>query len=137
VSFEVPGFPPAKNEALSMLRAGHSHAPRVRLLLERAQQAAAAQGFAQVSAGPVGLDVVLYAPGGSNLGDATNYLGGIGDVLENKAHRGTLDHLDGLGNVWLYHNDRQVKAVSYRETEADSVSYTVMIRELSLQSPTE
>lgn len=137
VSFEVPGFPPAKNEALSMLGAGHSHAPRVRLLLERAQQATAAQGFTQVSAGPVGLDVVLYAPGGSNPGDATNYLGGIGDVLENKAHRGTLDHLGGLGNVWLYHNDRQIKAVSYRETEADSVSYTVTIRELGLQSPAE
>lgn len=64
VSFEVPGFPPAKNEALSMLGAGHSHAPRVRLLLEHAQQAAAAQGFTPVSADPVGLDVVLYAPGG-------------------------------------------------------------------------
>lgn len=38
VSFDVPGFPPAKNEALSMLGAGHSHAPRVRLLLERARQ---------------------------------------------------------------------------------------------------
>lgn len=137
VSFDVPGFPPAKNEALSMLGAGHSHAPRVRLLLERARQAAAEQGFTQVSAGPVGLDVVLYAPGGSNPGDATNYLGGIGDVLENKAHRGTLDHLDGLGNVWLYRNDRQIKAVSYRETEADSVSYTVTIRELGLPSPAE
>jgi hypothetical protein len=135
VSFEVPGFPPAKNEALSMLGAGHSHAPRVRLLLEQAQQAAAAQGFTQVNAGPVGLDVVVYAPDGSNPGDATNYLGGIGDVLENKAHRGTLDHLDGLGNVWLYHNDRQIKAVSYRETEADSISYTVTIRELGLQTP--
>jgi hypothetical protein len=121
-----------------MLGAGHSHAPRVRLLLERAQQAAAAQGFTQVGAGPVGLDVVVYAPDGNNPGDATNYLGGIGDVLENKAHRGTLDHLGGgLGNVWLYRNDRQIKAISYRETEADNVSYTVTIRELGRQSPTE
>lgn len=137
VSFEMPGFPPAKNEALSMLGVGHSHAPRVRVLLEQAQQAAAAQGFTQVGVGPVGLDVVLYAPEGSNTGDATNYLGGIADVLENKAHRGTLDHLGGLANVWLYHNDRQVKAVSYHESEADSVSYTVTIRELAPQSPTE
>lgn len=58
-------------------------------------------------------------------------------MLQNKAHRGTLDHLGGLGNVWLYHNDRQIKAVSYRETEADSVSYTVTIWELGLQSPAE
>ena len=28
VVLEVPGYPPAKNEALSMLGAGHSHAPR-------------------------------------------------------------------------------------------------------------
>jgi hypothetical protein len=35
VVLEVPGYPPAKNEALSMLGAGHSHAPRVRLLLRR------------------------------------------------------------------------------------------------------
>jgi hypothetical protein len=135
VSFEVPGFPPAKNEALSMLGAGHSHAPRVRLLLERAQQAAAAQGFTPIDADPVGLDVVVYAPHGKNPGDATNYLGGIGDVLENKAHRGTLHHLSGLGNVWLYSNDRQIKAVSYRETEADDVSYTVTIRELARHLP--
>ena len=137
VSFDVPGFPPAKNEALSMLGAGHSHAPRVRLLLEQAQQAAATQGFTPVGVSPVGLDVVLYAPDGSNPGDATNYLGGIADVLENKAHRGTLDHLGGLANVWLYRNDLQIKAVSYHETEADSVSYTVTIRELDPQSPAE
>ena len=42
-----------------------------------------------------------------------------------------------VGNVWLYRNDRQVKAVSYHETEADIVSYTVTIREPGLQSPTE
>jgi hypothetical protein len=120
-----------------MLGAGHTHAPRVRLLLERAQQAIAAQGFTQVSDGPVRLDVVLYAPDGSNPGDAINYLGGIADVLENKAHRGTLDHLGGLENVWLYHNDRQIKAVSYHETGAGSVSYTVTIRELGLQPLTE
>jgi hypothetical protein len=81
--------------------------------------------------------VLLYAPESNNPGDATNYLGGIADVLENKAHRGTLDHLGDLGNVWLYHNDRQIKAVSYHETEADSVSYTVTVGELGAQSPTE
>jgi hypothetical protein len=47
-----------------MLGAGHTHASRVRLLLERAQQAVAAQGFTQVEAGPIGLDLTVYAPAG-------------------------------------------------------------------------
>jgi hypothetical protein len=58
-------------------------------------------------------------------------------VLENKAHRGTLDHLGCLANVWLFRNDRQIKAVSYRETEAQNSSYTVTIRELGQQSLTQ
>ena len=107
VSFDVPGFPPAKNEALSTLGARHSHAPRVRLLLERAQQAAAAQGFTQVSDGPVGLDVVLYAPGGSNPGDAAT-TSEESPTYWRTRRTGTLDHLGGLGNVWLYRNDRQI-----------------------------
>jgi hypothetical protein len=41
----------------------------------------------------------------------------------------------GLGKVWLYRNDRQIKAISYRETEADDVSYTVTIRELARYLP--
>jgi hypothetical protein len=39
ISFTVEGFPPAKNEALSMLGERHSHRPRVLLLLQAAQQA--------------------------------------------------------------------------------------------------
>ena len=131
ISFEVAGYPPAKNEALSMLGAGHSHAPRVRLLLEAARRARAAQDFTPVESAPVGLDIVLYGPAGQNPADATNYLGGIGDVLENKEHRGALDHLGDLAKVWLYRNDRQIKEISYHETESDDCSYTVTIRELN------
>ena len=60
----------------------------------------------------------------------------IGDILENKAYRGTLDHLGGLANVWLYGNDRQIKSVSYREIEAENPSYTVTIREIDEKSAT-
>jgi len=127
VSFEVTGYPPAKNEALSML--GRATA-RVTLLLATARRACAEQGFLCISSAPVGLDVVVYAPAGQNPADATNYLGGIGDVLEHKAHRGALDHLGDLAGVWLYRNDRQIKAVTYREIDADRVSYTVTIKEL-------
>lgn len=131
VVLEVPGYPPAKNEALSMLGAGHSHAPRVRLLLQRARQACTVQGFAPIAHSRVGLDVVVHAPAGQNPGDATNYLGGVADVLENKTRRGTLEHLGELAGVWLYANDRQIKEATYREIEADEVSYTVTIRELA------
>jgi hypothetical protein len=131
VSIEVPGYPPAKNEALSMFGAGHSHAPRVRLLLQAARQACSTQGFAPIAQGRVSLEVVLNAPSGQNPADATNYLGGIADVLENKTHRGTLDHLGELARVWLYANDRQIKEVAYREVDADGPGYTVTVRELT------
>jgi hypothetical protein len=36
------------------------------------------------------------------------------DVLENKSHRGQLDHLGDLATFWLYRNDRQIKEVSYQ-----------------------
>jgi hypothetical protein len=131
VTFEVLGYPPAKNEALSMLGAGHSHAPRVRLLLETARQACTAQEFTPITQGRVALDVVVHAPVGQNPSDATNYLGGIADVLENKSHRGVLHHLGDLAAVWLYANDRQIKEATYREIEAEDVGYTVTIRELA------
>lgn len=131
VVLEVPGYPPAKNEALSMLGAGHGHAPRVRLLLEAARQACIVQGFTPITQSRVGLDVVVHAPAGQNPADATNYLGGIADVLENKAHRGALEHLGDLADVWVYANDRQIKEATYREMEAEEVSYTVTIRELA------
>jgi hypothetical protein len=130
VSFDVLGYPPPKGEALSMMNPTHGYADRVRLLLEQARLAVAAGSFTPVESEPVGLDVVVYSPNGRNRADATNYLGGIGDVLEQKAHRGPLDHLGELADVWLYGNDRQIKAVTYREAEADRASYTVTIREL-------
>jgi hypothetical protein len=131
ITFDVQGYPPAKNEALSMLGAGHGHAPRVRLLLEAAMQASQSQPFTPVADGPVHLDVIFRCPAGQNPADATNYLGGIADVLEEKSHRGSLDHLGPLAKVHLYRNDRQIKQVTYREDESAHVSYTITIRPLN------
>jgi hypothetical protein len=114
-----------------MLGVGHSHAPRVLELLRAAKNALERSGFARVDAGPVALDVVVQAPPGQDPWDATNYLGGIADVLEEKSRRGTLEHLGELRHVWVYRNDRQIKEVSYRQLEASDASYTVRIRELS------
>lgn len=130
ISFEVPGYPPVKNEALSMLAPGHPYAPRVRLLLEAAREACAAQPVGPADDGHIVLDVILRCPPGQNPADATNYLGGIADVLEDKSHRGPLDHLGALATVRIYRNDRQIKQVSYREIEADQPSYTVNIRRI-------
>jgi hypothetical protein len=129
--FRVAGFPPAKNEAVSMLGAGHPHAPRVVNLLRAAKDALGRSGFDPIEAGPVALEVVVHAPPGRNAWDATNYLGGIADVLEEKSRRGTLDHLGELAQVWVYRNDRQIKQVSYRQLEASEAFYTVRIREVS------
>lgn len=130
VTFDVPGYPPAKNEALSMLGAGHSHAPRVRLLLEAAARARDEQGFRPIDNGQIAMEVVVSAPAPGAPSDATNYLGGIADVLEDKAARGNLSHIGDLAGIWLYRNDRQIKDIAYREVQSDQAEYSVTIRAL-------
>jgi hypothetical protein len=66
LSFRVPGLPPAKNEALSMLGAGHSHAPRVLELLRAAKDALERSSFATVDDDPVALEVVVHARPGQD-----------------------------------------------------------------------
>jgi hypothetical protein len=128
VIFTVESWPPAKNEALSMLGAGHSHAPRVRTLLEAARRAIG-PAFALLQ-GPIGLEVELTAPSEGEPWDATNYLGGIGDVLEAKSRRGELSHLGDLNGVALYSNDRQIREVHYRQLIGERASYRVRVWEL-------
>ena len=130
ISFDVAGYPPIKNEALSMLSANHPYAGRVQALLEAADQARQAQGFVPIDAGPIALDVVVHTSSGQNPADATNYLGGIGDVLQDKSSYGLADGLGRLVSVWLYRNDQQIKQVTYRETESSQAGYTVTIRAL-------
>ena len=122
LSFRVDGhFPPSKNTATSMLAETHPDATRVRALLSAAQAATAMNPeFAPIVDGRVGLDVVLTPAADREAWDATNYLGGIADVLEYKTGRGAaVEHLGDLADVWLYRNDRQIKRVSYREEAHD------------------
>jgi hypothetical protein len=128
IAFNVDGYPPAKNEARSMFSDQHGHAPRIRLLLEAARDALADQEFTPVTAGPIALDVVVRATADQPAWDATNYLGGIADVLEDKAHRSAIDHLGDLAQVRLYQNDRQIKEVSYREVASSQAGYSVTVR---------
>jgi hypothetical protein len=130
ISFTVDGYPPAKNEAKSMLSAGHPHAERVRLLLDAARRACREQSCTPVEDGPVALDVLVRAAAAQPTWGATNYLGGIGDVLQNKSRLAVPDHLEELATVWLYRNDRQIKQASYREVASDEAGYTVTVQEI-------
>ena len=63
--------------------------------------------------------------------DATNYLGGIGDVLEQKGHRAMyITHLGELADVALYDNDRQLREVHFRQQDGQRDTYTVRLWEL-------
>jgi hypothetical protein len=66
-------------------------------------------------------------PGAGQPSDATNYLGGIADVLEDKRQRGDLLHLGELAGIALYGNDRQLHDVRYRWELGQDVRYQVRI----------
>src|SRR6267154_2695935 len=106
IMIEVSGYPPAKNEAKSMLAPGHVHAERVLVLLQAASNEAGLGGAVCFPDESLGLELVLTSPA-PPPSDATNYLGGVADVLENKGHRGELAHLGQLARFALYRNDRQ------------------------------
>ena len=76
--------------------------------------------------GPVGLALHLRSPSRRSW-DATNYLGGVADVLEAKSRRRNLDHLAELAGVSLYVNDRQIREVQYTHEVSMSTSYTVRL----------
>lgn len=92
VRLRVAGYPPAKNEALSMLGSGHSHARRVIALLEAARAAIEGTDFVPFD-GSIGLDVVVHITPGKDPWDATNYLAASATCL--KRSRG-VEH----SNIW-------------------------------------
>ena len=60
--------------------------------------------------------------------DATNYLGGVADVLQVK--RGSNINLSGLGELAgtsLYSNDKQIREVRYSVMRGDKSAYRVRI----------
>ncbi|GHJ43505.1 hypothetical protein Cs7R123_08470 [Catellatospora sp. TT07R-123] len=129
ITFRVPGLPPAKSEAKSMLSTGHPHTGRVRSLLLAADSALRAhQSFHPIDEGEIGLELVLHVPSDEQPWDATNYLGGVADVLEDKSPRGGIEHLGDLAAVRLYRNDRQIKQINYRQEPADAAAYEVTVR---------
>jgi hypothetical protein len=125
IVIEVAGWPPQKNEAKSMFAADHSLARRVTALLEAARDALP-PGWVPLS-GPVGVEVIVRGPGRPPA-DATNYLGGIGDVLQDKSRTLIdLSHLGELCAVVVFDNDRQICQIAYQEERAESASYSVRV----------
>jgi hypothetical protein len=122
ITFSVSGCPPAKNEAKSMLAAGHVYADRVVEVLRAARDAAGPTLRPLFGTDMLGLELVVTAPS-APPSDATNYLGGVGDVLEAKARRSMLEHLGELAGVALYENDRQIQEVHYRYQAGQPARY--------------
>jgi hypothetical protein len=133
ITLEVPGLPPLKNEAISLFSKVHGQHDAVRLLLQQTRAALPPDGRTPFGeAQRLGLEVVIESPEESLPGDATNYLGGIADVLEDNAARekqrpGALGHLGDLRAVALYPNDRQIREVRYRHLPGETQRYTVRV----------
>jgi hypothetical protein len=104
-------------------------------LLEAAQQAVRRVGWTP-AAGGIALNLVVRGPG-RPPSDATNYLGGVGDVLQDKTvgRRVDLTHLGELGAVALYTDDRQIRQIRYMEEHADQASYSIRIWQLGPVAP--
>lgn len=75
---------------------------------------------------PLGLELSLESEHEPRA-DATNFLGGVGDVLEAKGGRGALPHLADLEEVALCGNDRQLQVVPYRWDKGPVEQYTVRV----------
>ncbi len=122
----VDGWPPAKSEAKSMLAAGHTHSDRVLKLLTAVTGTVGEGNAPMFGHDLIGLELVVSSPS-EPPADATNFLGGVADVLEAKDRRGALDHLGDLARVAAYANDRQIQVVNYRWERAPAISYVVRI----------
>jgi hypothetical protein len=120
---EVDGLPPAKG-AHAPLSSDHPHLQRTKALLQ-AVRALLPSGFKPLAAS-VGLELTVRAPSPRYASDATNYLGGIADVLQDKSPR-ELTHLGGLALVSVYENDRVIREVRYAHEPSDKVGYRVRI----------
>ncbi|WP_027660104.1 RusA family crossover junction endodeoxyribonuclease [Salinispora fenicalii] len=128
LTVKVSGLPPVKTEALSIFAAGHRQATRVRALLQAACAAAQRTGWTPLS-GPIEVDLVLRCPPGHRTSDASTLLGGVCAVLQDKKRVASigLAHLGVLVDVALYDDDRQIRAMTYREEPAEDYSYEVRV----------
>jgi hypothetical protein len=139
ISIRVDGRPPPKSGEKSVFAHAGKYEQRVRALLEATREEVARRGLNGFGSARVRLDVELRTGTGEPPWDATNYLGGIADVLENKAKRsiaqpGSIDHFGPLAAVGLYDDVRQIKEIAYREVEGEHNEYVVTLTAIFLGS---
>ena len=75
----------------------------------------------------MGLEVVVVALDRSPPSDATNYLGGVADVLQATRTNADVSHLGGAASASLYINDGQIREVRYSVEEGDEPGYRVRV----------
>jgi predicted RNA-binding Zn ribbon-like protein len=127
VEVAVPGLPPAKGGHQSPIHIEARHLDRARLLLEAVAQVIPSD-FAPLRCA-VALDLTLYSPMRCPPGDALNFLGGVGDVLQRKPPD-LAGHLGMLADLALYNDDRQIRRVRFDQRTAADLSYVVRVRAL-------
>lgn len=120
----MSGLPPAKGTTTSPLSPGHPHADRGRSLLE-AVAGGLPNGFETLRCA-VALELTLYSPVRCPPGDALNFLGGVGDVLQRKRND-LVGHLGPLADVAVYHDDRQIRRVRFDQRIASEFRYRVRV----------
>jgi hypothetical protein len=101
----------------SLFAAGHAHRARVEHLLRAAAAAIAETSWTRVDTNTdIALDVVVHSPTPRPPADATNFLGGIGDVLQGRTVSPSLNlsHLADLATVALFDDDGQIQHIIYR-----------------------
>lgn len=130
--FRVDGWPPAKSEAKSLFAKDHPHAERVAALLRATVAAlAGSPDWERLGTLPIALSLTLLAPKGTEPpSDATNYLGGVADILQGQRTNVDLSHLGELSEVSLYANDRQLVELSFGIEPAAAIGYELRVSSL-------
>lgn len=126
IEFEVDGQPPLKGEALSLMNAKHKQLNRVVALLSAVQRLKSSNSNNGFGSHLIRLEVEVRCTTLPPKGDATNYLGGIGDILQARKPQGS-DHLGELAGLSLFDDDRQFVEIAYRATLSEADSYTVRL----------
>lgn len=103
-------------------------------MLQLAASAAAlsdSSDWERMGTSPIALALTLFAPEGTEPpSDATNYLGGVADVLQGQRTNVDLSHLGELSEVSLYANDRQLVELSFRIEPAAAIGYQLSVSSL-------
>ena len=131
IQLTVEGWPPKKGEAKSMFSASHPDNYCVRLLLqemERALNRAQWDGWEKRN---LGLEIAIVETQlESAPGDATNYLGGVADVLQaNRMGITNTDtsYINDLIHLSIYFDDKQIKEARYFVERGEFPGYRLRV----------